>query len=228
MMSELELEKSVKRYLTKGRLIAAGVLFVLLLVSYGLGSTFAKIDLADEKVTYDELQEKISDARAEEKEAVQDIRTNISAEEEKLKDKQSEVKEALAAVANKDRVEEETKKLQGTIDTKKAQISELDGKIAEKTNELKSLEGKVFEAKGAPIQLPAGMLSVGKDIQPGRYKVVPVGRGSNFFVYDSSGSNLVNIIISSVTDHGVPEYVTYLNEGYIIEANAPFKYIPVN
>jgi hypothetical protein len=75
--------------------------------------------------------------------------------------------------------------------------------------------------------MPAGQLVVGKDIPAGRYKVTAIGRGDNFFVYNSSGENLVNTIIYSNSDLGVPEYVTLLSDGDVVDAHSPFKYQPV-
>ena len=122
---------------------------------------------------------------------------------------------------------DELNKLNSELSASKGQITTIESDINAKKDELASLENAIKVKKEEPVQLPAGQLVVGKDIQPGRYKVLPVGRGANFFVYDSNGNTIVNTIIYSNSDLGVSEYVTMLLDGYVIDAHSPFKYVPV-
>lgn len=230
-MANIETEKNTKKVFTKKRLIIVGGALVLFFSAFAMGSSSAKVDIEEEKVSYEEIQEKIASATVNQKDyeaKVEELQDKIKSEEKKLKDKEKEVSEAFAAIENKSKIEEEANSIQKQIDSKRGEIKSLNKDIEAKKSELASIEGKIVEKKDAPVQLPAGQLVVGKDIQPGRYKVTAVGRGANFMVYDENGSNVVNTIIySNPTSGGVSEYVTHLFDGYIIDAHSGFKYTPV-
>lgn len=220
--------KNKKSILITGIAVIATIL--LITIFYNVGVSNAKVELENEKVKYEDIVSKIK-AKEVDLEGINKEVEKASKELDKVnnqyKEKAELFKEAQAVLDKKDSLEKDLETLQSSIDAKSSRISDLEKQISDKNNELASVEGKIKVAKDDPKNLPAGMFVVGKDIPPGRYKVVAVGRGSNFFVFNSDGSNLVNTIISNTANHGVPEYVTYLAEGYIIEANSPFKYIPI-
>lgn len=64
--------------------------------------------------------------------------------------------------------------------------------------------------------LGAGHWTVGKDINPGRYKITPTKGSGNLFVY-RSGYPIVNEILSKESGFGVPSYTTTLKTGDHIE-----------
>ncbi|SIS42353.1 hypothetical protein [Salimicrobium flavidum] len=149
--------------------------------------------------------------------------------DEEIRTKQSEVDEINAMIDGKADLENEMSDVSGQLDAKKNEIKDLDGQIAAKNEELASIDTSIQETQAEPVQLPAGHFTIGKDIPPNRYKAVPVGRGSNFVVYSSSGNLLVNTILdSSGTDgFGVEEYIFEAPEGGTIESEEPVKLILV-
>jgi len=189
----------------KGGLVVLGLVF-----SFGLGNSGAKIGLEEDKVNYTQLQDKIKGAEGQ------------------LQAKQDELKEAKDVIGKKDSAEADLKKVNDDISVKQGELKLVESVLAEKRAELATIESGIKEKKDAPKVLPAGQFIVGKDIPKGRYKVTTNGtRGSNFKVYDSSGSLVINTIISSLEGHGVKEYIALMGDGYIIDARDTFKYIPV-
>lgn len=216
--------------------IGAVVIFVLA-ISYNLGSINAKTELDGEKLNYEEVAKEIQKAEgylkdfdnelenAESK--LKETKSNLDSVDREYSKRKSEYDEAKKIAEQKDAVLNEITTLNGQLETKKNEIGTLDTTIQAKKDELAKIENAIVVKNEEPVQLPAGTLIVGKDIKSGRYKVLPVGRGSNFKVYDSTGSNIYNTIVSSTPGHGVPEYVVFLGDGNIIEANSPFKYVSV-
>ncbi|MEK3821338.1 hypothetical protein MKY20_19895 [Cytobacillus sp. FSL W8-0315] len=205
---------------------------VVLSIFYTIGYSGAKALIDDEKVTYDELVSKIGDKEKELKEAEatlkereQEIKNEISELEKQYEDRKSEFDEALAAVENKKQLETEIKSLESTKTGQEKTVSNLTAVIKTKREELAKIEEVIKEKDAAPVNLSAGHFIVGNDVPLGRYKAVPVGRGSNFVVYDSAGSLIVNTILGS--DNGVPEYVFSAEFEYEIQTEAPVKLIPV-
>lgn len=106
----------------------------------------------------------------------------------------------------------------------KSELTTLEETLTQKRTELKSLTGKIRTAKRAPVNLPAGMFTVGVDIRPGRYTVVG---SSNFFVYDTTGWSKVNVILTDEPGgYGVDQYVCDLYEGDRIKANSRIRLYP--
>ncbi|MEK4871592.1 hypothetical protein [Niallia sp. FSL W8-1348] len=193
------------------------VIFVIAMVSvYSIGSNNAKVVLNDKKMTIVELEDSIQ-AKQKEFNAVESQVKEINNE---LSEKQTEIKEGLSAINTLEINRNEASDLIDEIEGKKDEIANLDSQIQQ-------LQGGIKEAKGKAVELPAGKFIVGKDIPENRYKVLPIGRGSNFAVFDENASVIDNTIISSSKGHGVPEYIVYLIDGYIIDAQSPFKYVPV-
>jgi len=207
---------------------ACGLL--ILILGYGVGKSTASVPLDEGKVKYEELQQKIKEKEKE----LSDLNDEIEEKTEEKENILAEVTEnkktfdeAMKIIDNKVELLEEIKELETQISSKKSEIEKLNADIDSKNAELAKVTGQIKEKEEAPKELSAGQFIVGQDIPAGRYKVVPIGRGSNFVVYDSSGQLFVNTIISNTSGHGVPEYVTYLNDGYIIDSSTPAKYIPV-
>lgn len=105
-----------------------------------------------------------------------------------------------------------------------AQSSELETQVAEKQTRLDTLNAQITEEKNKPVVLPAGYYTVGTHIDAGRYVVT--GK-SNFVVYSSSGSLLVNTILGGGS-WGVDSYTCNLSNGDIIEASGKDTYTRIN
>ncbi|PLR99583.1 hypothetical protein [Bacillus sp. T33-2] len=224
----MELEtKKVSRFKSKVFWLKVVGLLVLLSIFYNIGVSGAKITLEEKKVNYDEL---VKEIRAKEKEVdetkqkIADVEFELKEIEEEFNAKQAEFEEAKKVVENKQSIENDIAKLNSDLETKKGEIAAIDANIKAKNDELASITGQIQEKKDAPKQLPAGNFTVGKDIPAGRYKVVPVGQGSNFIVYSGSGRLKVNTILGSF---GVGEYVFDAAEGDNIQTEAPAKFIAV-
>ncbi|SDJ26405.1 hypothetical protein [Salimicrobium halophilum] len=153
----------------------------------------------------------------------------ITALDKEIKAKQAEVDEINAMIDGKKELENEISDIDGQLDAKKKEMEDLDGQLAVKKEELADMDTSIKEKKMAPVQLPAGHFTIGKDLPPNRYKVMPLGRGSNFIVYSSSGSLLVNTILdrNGESGFGVPEYIFEATDGGTIESEESVKLIPV-
>lgn len=218
---ELETQKVSKFKSKKFWLKTIGVI-VLICVIYGIGSSGSKVQLEEKKVDYDEL---VKEIKSKEKE-IKTVQGKLDDIKSEYSGMEKEFNEALEIMKNKDKIQQEINDLNKEIDGRKNEIVTLDGKIDSKNKELASVSGKVKEAKGKPIILDSGQYIVGKDVPEGRYKATNIGRGSNFFVYDSSGMAVVNTILGN-DGIGSGDYVFFTNEGNIIETHAQVKLIPV-
>nr|WP_263326945.1 hypothetical protein [Neobacillus sp. Marseille-Q6967] len=228
-MASLDFVLNKKVFLKKVAIVAVAVI-IFVSSGYGIGLNSAKTEINGEKLKYEEVVKEIEDAKKDidtYEAKVKEIQSKIKSVNNEYAQRKTEFDEALKIFEQKDTIAAEVTKLSGEVESKKGEIATLDTSIQSKKNEIASLDQVIKEKKEAPIQLPAGQFVVGKDIPAGRYKVLPVGRGANFFVYDSNGNNVVNTIIYSNSDFGVSEYITLLSDGYIIDAHSSFKYVPV-
>lgn len=112
---------------------------------------------------------------------------------------------------------DEAKNSQQTIDDLRKQQEDMQAKID-------ALQQQYDQAKGQPIQLPAGEFIVGKEVPAGRYVI---SGSSNFQTYDTSGSIDINTILGN-SEVGRGDYHGYLIDGYIIRNAAPATLTPVN
>ena len=142
---------------------------------------------------------------------------------------QSEFDEYKAETADWVTFTEEQRQAETEIARRTEEIAELDGRIQSLQGEigtaeeqLASLQGSIIRARGESRSFPAGVLSVGTDIEPGRYRIY--GGSSNFFVR-RGGRSVVNIILGG--RHGVSEYVFTLQSGDEIEARSSFRLQPI-
>jgi hypothetical protein len=220
----METEKVSKfARLLKNKIILVIIgLIILSSIMYGIGNNNAKVALGKKLVTYDELNKEIKTTDKKLSNKKDEYRNTFISLDNQIAGKEKEVTAALDALKQKDSIDAQIQKLNGDL-------SSLNQTIQSKQSELDSLNNQIKAKNEAPVQLPAGQFLVGKDIKAGRYKVVAVGRGSNFKVFNSSGQNLVNTIIYSDNSDGlgVSEYVTVLSDGDMIDASSAFKYIPV-
>lgn len=194
--------------------------------AYSIGSSGATTTINKEKVSYEKLVSEIESKENELVNAKDKTRKGIASEEQKLKGKEAEVKETLALVEKKNEIHADIEKAGKDVEAKKGEITKLDTDINSKKSELEKLSEGVKAKKEEPRTLIAGEYIVGKDIPAGRYKATPVGRGTNFFVYNSSGRAQVNTILG---DGGVGrgDYVFFCDAGNVIKTHGEVKLIPV-
>jgi hypothetical protein len=195
---------------------------VSLCITYNIGQSGAQVTIDKEKVKYDEITSKIKDVKVELDNAkydLKDTKSKLAAEQSKLDEKKDKVTEVLALVDKSDKIKSDLSEATVNLDNYNKQISN-------KKAELEKLTSIVKAKKEEPKVLGAGQYIVGKDIPAGRYKATNVGRGSNFFVFDSSGDNVVNAILGDGMV-GDGDYVFFCDDGYVIETHAKVKLIPV-
>ncbi|MED4261942.1 hypothetical protein [Priestia aryabhattai] len=197
--------------------IVAGL--VAMTISYNVGKS------AQDDVYSTRIDNKIYDYNKLAK-RYRDLEGWVKDEEAKLDDKKGEVKEVRAAMKNRDKLEAKVDDLSSQVDEKKSEVDSLDSEIDSKQSELDKLTGTVQEKKEAPKTFSAGQYVVGQDFDEGRYKAVPVGEGSNFVVYDSSGQAVVNTILGA-GQYAESEYVFYATDGQVMETQSTVKLIPV-
>jgi predicted RNase H-like nuclease (RuvC/YqgF family) len=234
-VGKVEVEK-IKSYLRENLVshmkqpLIIGFAIVLIIISFIIGKQTTTVAIDNEKVRFDELVNKIN-SKTDYYESMEKQIREIEDELQTKKDEQITINqeinknkaafdEAKAIINNKESNLNEIKNLQDQIIT-------MNSDLKAKKQELASISGQIVEKKEAPIQLSAGQFIVGKDIPVGRYKITATGRGSNMFIYDSNGESILNEIISNVPDHGVPEYIIFLFDGYIIESHTPAAFQPI-
>lgn len=213
-------------------LIAAAL--IILIIGNGMGKANAKVPLNDKKVDYDQLvlkiQEKEKELAATEVEIEKKQEENTSLDDEKnsisadISKHQAEFDEGMEVSKNKDKILKEISSHEKDLEIKKKDLEGLEGNIASKQEELETVNQLIKEKGEEPIQLSAGTFTIGSDVPAGRYKAMPVGRGSNFVVYDSAGRLDVNTILGS---YGEPEYIFFAEDGGTIESASTAKLVPV-
>jgi len=209
------------------RLFVLFLSLFLLLVACSEGDTEVKSNASEEdevteeeiltaKEELEEINKEINDRRN----TSGTLKNTIAEREQELEQLEEEMADIIELDNNREELEEEVKTLA-------IKVGELKAEIREKEEELEALTAGVKAREEEPIELGAGQYLVGMDLPPDRYEVFPVGRGSNFFVYGSSGSSKVNVILSNREGHGVPSYVFVASDGDYIETNTPVKFVPV-
>ncbi|KAB2335047.1 hypothetical protein [Bacillus mesophilum] len=224
-MKILDKEKLTLKFKENKRLIIYSLIagIVIFIAGFGFGENSASVKVNEQKLNYDELSDEITSGQITLKKTEDKI---VELEKELIEvtgevtKKETLIKEASDYESNRTVLQDEANKLGEDITSKKAEVKTLETQLA-------SISGQIKEKEAAPIDLPAGTLIVGQDIPADRYKVTPIGRGSNFKVYDSAGNIVDNTIISSIEGHGVTEYLVYLIDGYILENSSPFKFTPI-
>ncbi len=151
------------------------------------------------------------------------LEREINKNETKIEEQEADFKQLEDYLINKEKLDAETSEAEKNLETLNNTIAEKQTEIDSKNAQLDSLTSAIIKAKAAPVTLPAGQFTVGKDIEPGRYSV---SGDSNFQVWSSYGDLKVNTILGG-GNFGVESYVCELNSGDKIEAGASNKYTPV-
>ena len=137
---------------------------------------------------------------------------------------QQKFDEAMEISKNKNGLLKEISSHEKDLETQKKDLESLEGNITSKNKKLDSVNRLIKEKDDVPISLSAGMYYVGSDIPSGRYKVVPVGRGSNFFVQDENDRSIVNTILGPDREM---EYIFSVGDGGTIDTRSTVKLISI-
>ncbi|KIL46427.1 hypothetical protein KP77_25540 [Jeotgalibacillus alimentarius] len=227
----------MKNLFKSKKFLSALVLLGIFLLGTGVGNGYATVPLDDVKFNYDEAQNEVLTKQ----EAIEDLEAELEAKQKEIEsaeskhdsvlknieDDQEKYDTAMTLYEDRETLSKEVKELTDNLESKQSQVAGLDETIDTKKAELSTVNERIKAAEGGPIELPAGKFVVGKDLPVGRYKVEPIGRGSNFATYDNEGYLDVNIILSADSSIGVSEYVTYMLADYLIESDTPAIYTPV-
>jgi len=227
LIRELDVIEKAKAIIGKYQILIFIIISIILIaVSWFIGSETATTKIEHEKVTYDEIIQKINDKEEELEGINSDIevaQSNYESVSGDLTEVSDEFKEVQSIIAEKETIVDEKEKVQAALDELKKKDENLKKSISDKESELSSITGKIKEAKGQPKILSAGKFIVGKDLPAGRYKAVPNGGFGNFIV--NQGMD-VNIILGS-GDFGESEYVFEAFDGDEIELTTSAKFIPI-
>lgn len=224
-------------------IVLRGLFLSISLLSLFLFGCAAKVDIDGERVTYEQLTEKIAELNEqieELEETKENYETIIAGVEEELDEIQENIDELsdeydahkeeferlLSLVEEEETLIKNIETLNKTLDEKEAKKKALKGDIKGKEKELSKIENVVSKTKEDPIELIAGQYIVGTDIPEGRYQATNIGDGSNFVVHSSGGSLKVNTILGdSIVGSG--DYVFFADDGDVIETRGRAKLIPV-
>lgn len=106
------------------------------------------------------------------------------------------------------------------LSEKEIYLESVNAEILVSQEKLDNIIGETLEKKAEPISLPAGYLYAGIDFPIDRYRIFD--GSSNFVVYDSKDSLMVNIILGN-GKHNVSEYIYSFRTGDCIRCNSSFK-----
>lgn len=219
------MEKVKSIILTKWFWIGSAVALILAFVlmfnaAYASGQESSTAKVNEEALNYNQLLAEVEKQQKELEAVNSDIESakeNLQVINDDLDKNQSRFDRLKDLASNETKIKSEITAAETTLDGLKSNIDEA-------KDTLGGLEGKIVKAKGKPTEVGAGHFVFGSDIKPGRYEVTPVGRGTNFVVYSSSGSLAVNTILGS---NGVPSYVFEAGDGYTLENEGRVKLTPV-
>ncbi|MCQ6280854.1 hypothetical protein [Bacillus sp. EB600] len=204
-------------------LLIIGVI-VVLVVSYSIGRSGASTEINGQKVKYDALVKKTTDTKKN-LNAVQDKSNKL---EDQFKGRKAQFDHAAELASKIDSLQSDIDKKTGELNGLTDKINTANSDIQSKQAELDKLTAGVKAKQDAPRQFSAGQYTVGKDFPAGRYKAVPVGEGSNFFIHDGdTGMSTVNTILGSASQGYEPEYVFNCKDGDIMETHSSVKLIAV-
>ncbi|MCM3005411.1 hypothetical protein [Priestia koreensis] len=196
-------------------------------VGSAVGSSNTEVKLNNKKVALEDIEKTIKHLKIKES----DARKEVKKQQKELVDQEEKTKKVVALISKEDevhtQVKESAKELQeirGKIEEEKKNLENEKSKVAKQQKELASLTGKIEKAKSQPKVLSAGTYTCGTDFPAGRYKATPVGDGSNFITFDSSGTPDVNTVLGKF---GEESYVFYIEEGYTLQTEAKVKLTPV-
>ncbi|WP_028983291.1 hypothetical protein [Sporolactobacillus terrae] len=226
--------KKKGQYLAIASVVA---LFASGFIITGITNSHAQQTKIDNKVvTYKALNKDIAKL-SKKKDSLTDDLNQLSSDKTSLNnqitDLQNKNKDVLTAIKNKKQLKDQVTEAKDNLTSVKSDISDakdqldsLNGKIDTAKTALAQAKGEVTKAKSAPKTLGAGKYTVGNDIKAGRYKVTPVGRGSNFFVF--GGGDETDVIVNTILgSDGEPSYTFETSYGDVIQTEATVKLTPL-
>lgn len=187
------------------------VLFLLTVFTLA-GCKDATAEVEGEALNYEEVKEKVKEAEKE----LDKVNSELDESKGNLKENKDELAELKELRDNRDSMKQE-------IDEGESTLEGLNNDIDTAEEELETLNEEIVKVTDEPVKLSAGQWIVGTDIPAARYKA---SGSSNFFVYDSSGSIMVNTILGD-SSVGKGDYVFFAEDGYIIESSAAATLTPV-
>jgi septal ring factor EnvC (AmiA/AmiB activator) len=224
----------------KGQYLAIAsvvVLFASGFIITGITNSRSQQTKIDKKVvTYQALSkdiEKLSKKKDDLTDDVNQLSSDKTSLNNQITDLQNKNKDVMTAIKNKKQLNDQVVEAKDNLSSAKSDISDakdqlnsLNRKIDSAKTALAQAKGEVTKAKSAPKTLGAGKYTVGNDIKAGRYKVTPVGQGSNFFVYGDGDETdvIVNTILGS---DGEPSYTFETSDGDVIQTEATVKLTPI-
>lgn len=187
---------------------------------YDNGKTSEKAKIDKKIVSYNQLVDQINQKEDETRE----IESKIVTLNNEFSSKSQEFDAAQKVADQADDIKKQISESETKLSSLQSNIKSKEEELDSKQKELASVSGQIIKAKTAPKTLQAGVYTVGKDIPSGRYKATPVGGGSNFVTFDTSGIPDVNTILGS---NGEPSYTFEIIDGYKIQTEATVKLTPI-
>lgn len=205
-------KKSIRKYLVPILIIIIAI--ILCFVCYYKGQDYA-------------IDQSTLESMAQQRLILDETYISKQSDLKKLEDeitaKQAEIDEFNNYKSQKASKDSELAQLNETISAKNNELSTLNTTISAKSAELEQLKTGIVKLQAAPITLPAGYFTVGKDIPEARYSITG---SSNFVVYDASGRLKVNTILGN-GKYANENYVCTLEEGETIKASSKTTYTPI-
>ncbi len=182
---------------TKELLFAILAIILISFGTYKFGYSQAKINDLTVESSQDVLMKK------------KDKTTKLSELNESLTKQSTQEADKLSnqdiIINNKDEYSKEAEQLKNDIDLQKNEKDNLKSEIDSKNKELSKLEEEIINAKKKPIDLAAGIYTVGENIEPGNYEVSVKDGNGNFIVYRGEGETVANAMLGEA-DGSVKKY----------------------
>lgn len=242
--------EQVKEFFKSKTAKVTGIGLAIILIAsifYGVGTTQAKGEFQDSKVTLSELLTKIGKAEGELEKLEEEVEQAVKEKDETVTENEEEIRdteqrldkvkadykkekeaydEAVKVIEKRDAAEQELSTFQKEIDDFNSTIKGKKKEVSDLESEIERLTNIVVETGEEPKEFAAGQYLVGQDFPEGRYKAVPVGEGSNFIIYGSAGYADVNTILGDGS-FGETEYIFWTSDGDVMETAARVKLIPL-
>lgn len=188
-----------------GIVVSYVVLAVALIIAilYAVGMS---VTLEEDKVSYDELQERIESKKIE----LSDITKELEDNEEHYN--------KLIQMAS------DEKELEETISEYKSEVEVLEDEIGKKEQQLKKVDGELTKVLDEPIKVNPGTFYFGEDIEEGRYKVTAQSgqRGNIYFRGDERFAETFG-----KGSYSIDEYTFNAYHGEEIQFDIPALLYPV-
>jgi len=192
-------------------------LIILLVLLVGCSNS---TDIDGEKVTFEELQDKIS----EKEDDLEEVENKIKSSEKDLNRIEKDLSDNKKKYDDLETLAKNEEDLKSEVKTKEDELEELEETLKETQEKFDTLQGDLVKMEDEPLKVNAGYFYFGSDIEPGRYIVKPQsGNSGNFFV---RGTNRVNIILGNDSERHLEEYTFEASDGDELETGLPIELYP--